>query len=121
MKSSHWRKDKKKPTKLGPLLAHCLNVIDLGFDKRAELQIHGQGNGTYSYKDIPKLTMKPMKMYQVHVEIWPYNEDDSECDDFCDGKLTNVKLMGDAKDFRGIRSYSDMFLAGSTGSSTDEG
>ena len=104
-------KDKKKPVKLGPRIAHCVAVIGVDFDKRAELQIHGAGNGTYSYKHVRRLTMKPMKMYGRHVEIWPHNAEDSECNDFCDGKIISAKPMGDAKDFRGLRAYSDIFGA----------
>eukprot|EP00441_Pelagodinium_beii_P015472 CAMPEP_0197661578 /NCGR_PEP_ID=MMETSP1338-20131121/51537_1 /TAXON_ID=43686 ORGANISM="Pelagodinium beii, Strain RCC1491" /NCGR_SAMPLE_ID=MMETSP1338 /ASSEMBLY_ACC=CAM_ASM_000754 /LENGTH=122 /DNA_ID=CAMNT_0043239153 /DNA_START=39 /DNA_END=407 /DNA_ORIENTATION=- len=95
---------RKKPLKTTTSLAKVVACDHLGFEIRAECNIHKGGNATLALS-------KPLKanyVYDVTIQWYPRDDDDSSDDEWVHGKVVSAKLKGHANKFRHIRKYAEM-------------
>lgn len=112
---------KKKTKKLRKnnviALAKVISCDDLGFDIRAELNVHANGNGTFSVNR----PLKPNSVYEVELDYDVLDDDDnsSDVDAWVHGRIVKASFRGPAKCFRDIKEYREM-LSGPSDESDDD-
>ena len=100
-------------------LAKVVSCDDLGFDKRAELNVLGNGNGTSSVHHL----LKPNSIYKVELDYDFLDDDDdsSDIDVWVHGRIVKASLQGPANRFRGIQEYQEMLCGPFDESDDDSG
>ena len=100
------RKTKKLRKHNVVALAKVVSCDNLGFDIRAELNVHENGNGTFSVNR----TLIPNSVYEVELAYDVLDDDDnsSDIDAWVHGLVVKASFLGPAKCFRGMKEYKEM-------------
>ena len=100
------KKTKKQRNSNVIALAKVVSCDDLGFDIRAELNVHENGNGTFSVNR----PLKPNSVYEVELDYAVLDDDgnSSDIDEWVHGRIVKASFRGPAKCFRGIKEYNEM-------------